>query len=151
MDVSPRGVVAFTRTRGGQRLLKYSAVSMVSVVVSQIGLLVALHFTTATWSNIIAVAMGTIPSYELNRTWVWGKSGKSHLWKEVAPFWGLSFLGLVVSTVAVKLASVYIVGHDSPGTLGEKLVIHRYVEIVAVQEEQVDAVGVQPFQALMKL
>jgi len=122
MDVSPRGVVAFSRTTGGRRLIKYSAVSLVSVAVSEIALLTALHFFTATWSNIIAVAVGTIPSYELNRSWVWGKSGKSHLWKEVVPFWSMSFLGLVLSTLAVKLVSVYVIGHE-PAALGEKLVI----------------------------
>jgi putative flippase GtrA len=123
MDVSPRGVVAFTRTTGGRRLIKYSAVSVVSVVVSEVALLIALHFFTATWSNIIAVAVGTIPSYELNRSWVWGKSGKSHLWKEVVPFWALSFLGLVLSTIAVKLVSDHVIHDATPDTTFQKLVI----------------------------
>jgi putative flippase GtrA len=123
MDVSPRGVVAFTRSTGGRRLLKYTAVSGVSVVVSEIALLIALHFFTATWSNIIAVAVGTIPSYELNRSWVWGKSGKSHLLKEVVPFWALSFLGLVISTVAVKLVSDHVIHDATPDTAFQKLTI----------------------------
>lgn len=123
MDVSPRGVVAFTRTTGGRRLIKYSMVSVVSVIVSQVALLIALYFVTATWSNIIAVAVGTVPSYELNRSWVWGKSGKSHLLKEVVPFWGLSFLGLVISTLAVKVVSEHVIHDATPDTTWEKLVI----------------------------
>lgn len=123
MDVSPRGVVAFARTTGGRRLIKYTAVSGVSVVVSEIALLVALHFFTATWANVTAVAVGTIPSYELNRSWVWGKSGKSHLWKEVVPFWALSFLGLVISTIAVDLVSGYVLHTDTAKTASQKLII----------------------------
>lgn len=51
------------------------------------------------------MAAGTVPSYSLNRRWVWGKTSKSHLWKEVVPFWALSFLGLVLSTVVVAIAA----------------------------------------------
>jgi hypothetical protein len=28
----------------------------------------------------------------------WGKNGKSHLWREVVPFWTLAFIGLAFST-----------------------------------------------------
>ena len=85
----------------------YSLVSVIAVVVSQ-AVLILCHGVfglTAVWSNIIAVAAGTIPSYSLNRSWVWGKKGGSHLWKEVVPFWALSFLGLVLSTVNVAIAA----------------------------------------------
>ena len=87
--------------------LLYSAVSVVAVLTSQITLVVchAVIGMSAVWSNIVAVAAGTVPSYELNRSWVWGKTSKSHLWKEVVPFWVLSFVGLVFSTVVVSLAT----------------------------------------------
>src|SRR5918992_2214733 len=49
-------------------------------------------------SNIIAVSLSCIPSYLLNRYWVWGKRGRNHFWKEVAPFWALALLGLALST-----------------------------------------------------
>ena len=89
--------------------LLYSLVSVIAVTVSQIVLVVChgVFDLAAVPSNIIAVAAGTVPSYELNRSWVWGKSSKSHLWKEVVPFWALSFLGLVISTVAVAIVENY--------------------------------------------
>ena len=36
-------------------------------------------------ANILANVLATIPSYWLNRRWVWGKGGKSHFWREVGP------------------------------------------------------------------
>src|SRR3954453_18743457 len=91
----------------GRKPLLYSAVSVIAVVTSQI-VLVLCHGVfglSAEVSNIIAVAAGTIPSYELNRSWVWGKTSKSNLWKEVIPFWVFSFVGVVFSTVLVSVAT----------------------------------------------
>ena len=101
-------LIELARTKGRKPLL-YSAVSVIAVLTSQITLIVchAVIGMSAVWSNIIAVAAGTIPSYELNRTWVWGKTSKSHLWKEVVPFWALSFIGLVFSTVVVAVVETY--------------------------------------------
>ncbi|MDQ1521932.1 MAG: hypothetical protein QOI55_3005 [Actinomycetota bacterium] len=52
-------------------------------------------------ANVIAVLCGIGPSYVFNRRWSWGRDGRGDLVREVAPFWVLSILGLVVSTVAV--------------------------------------------------
>jgi putative flippase GtrA len=65
--------------------------------------------------------LATVPSYTLNRRWVWGKGGKSHLWREVVPFWVLAFVGLAVSSVAVWLAGGvarhHHLGHGSTAVL----------------------------------
>lgn len=94
------------RARGWRKLFRYTMVSVVSVLVSQVVLFFAVRGLG--WNgrpaNVLAVAVGTVPSYYLNRVWAWGVGGRSHLLKEVAPFWALSFLGLVVSTVAVGFA-----------------------------------------------
>lgn len=96
------------RTKGRKPIL-YSLVSVIAVTVSQIVLVVShgVFDLDAVPSNIIAVAAGTIPSYELNRSWVWGKTSKSHFWKEVVPFWALAFLGLVLSTIVVGIVERY--------------------------------------------
>jgi putative flippase GtrA len=101
-------LIELARTKGRKPLL-YSAVSVIAVLTSQVVLILchAVFGLSAVWSNIIAVAAGTIPSYELNRSWVWGKTSKSHLWKEVVPFWSLSFLGLVLSTIVVAVVERY--------------------------------------------
>ena len=54
-------------------------------------------------SSTLATAIATVPSYELNRKWAWGRSGKSHLMREIVPFWVLAFIGWGFSTYSVKL------------------------------------------------
>jgi putative flippase GtrA len=86
--------------------LKYSAVSVVNVAIGQ-GLLILFAATIhILWlSNVLAVCLSAVPAYYLSRAWVWGKTGKSHLTKEVLPFWGFALAGLVLSTIAVALAT----------------------------------------------
>jgi putative flippase GtrA len=93
-----------SRTPGGRKMIRYSLVSVVSVIVSQIVLFIAQSFWSARTSNIIAVCISAVPSYYLNRAWAWGKTGKSHLMKEIVPFWTLALLGLVFSTWAAGYA-----------------------------------------------
>ena len=48
-------------------------------------------------ATVVANIIGGIPSYYLNRLWAWGKSGRSHLWKEIVPFWVIAFIGAAFS------------------------------------------------------
>jgi putative flippase GtrA len=48
-----------------------------------------------------------VPSFELNRRWVWLKRGTRSIWGEVVPFAALAFAGLALSTVTVHLASTW--------------------------------------------
>jgi cellulose synthase/poly-beta-1,6-N-acetylglucosamine synthase-like glycosyltransferase/putative flippase GtrA len=88
-------------------MLRYSLVSLISIAVSQSVLMVAFGMLdwTASTANIVACAVATVPSYYLNRSWAWGRRGRSHLWKEVVPFWAIAFAGLVVSTWAADLGA----------------------------------------------
>jgi cellulose synthase/poly-beta-1,6-N-acetylglucosamine synthase-like glycosyltransferase/putative flippase GtrA len=93
--------------RWGRKVLRYSLVSVISIAVSQSVLMVAfgmLHWT-ARVANVVACAVATVPSYYLNRSWAWGRRGRSHLWREVVPFWAVAFLGLGLSTWAADLGS----------------------------------------------
>lgn len=94
------------RTPGGQKAIRYSLVSVVSIVVNQLVLVLAfgLWHWSARPANILGCAVATVPSYYLNRTWAWGKSGRSHFMKEIVPFWVLAFIGLVLSTWAASFA-----------------------------------------------
>ena len=102
-------LVALARSPGGQKLLKYSAVSAISVVIGETCLVIfqLVLGMSPGWANLAAAAVATFPSYELNRTWAWGKSDKSHLWKEVVPFWALAFVGLALSEVTAIGAGNY--------------------------------------------
>jgi putative flippase GtrA len=86
-----------------QKFWKYSMTSVVGVVMGQ-----SLIFFFASvldwswgWSNVTAVAISTLPTYYISRAWVWQKRGKSSLYAEVVPFWIMTFLGLLLSTIAV--------------------------------------------------
>jgi putative flippase GtrA len=123
VDISPRSLLERSRTPGGRKMIRYSLVSVISVIVSQIVLFVAQSFWSARTSNIVAVCVSAVPSYYLNRAWAWGKTGKSHLMKEIVPFWSLAFLGLVLSTWAADFAESnahHLTGSD----LGVRLIVN---------------------------
>jgi putative flippase GtrA len=100
-------VPAWAPLRLIRKLMRYLAVSAISTTVSLtvLGLLVATRAVTPGWANVAATAVGTIPSFELNRRWVWAKTGRRSLRREVGPFCVLSFTSLALSTVAVSWAA----------------------------------------------
>ena len=84
-------------------------VSMVTTTISLLTLAIGtLAFGMAAWAaNVLATALATGPSYHLNRRWTWGRSDDSNLWREIVPFWLLSFTGLALSTIAVGVADTW--------------------------------------------
>jgi hypothetical protein len=78
-----------------RRLLRYATVSVIAASISMtvLGVLVATNLTTAGWANVIATAVGTVPSFELNRRWVCRRSGARGLLSEIGPFCAPSFAG----------------------------------------------------------
>jgi putative flippase GtrA len=105
-------------------LVKYTMVSVVSTIVS-FGVLFLVFGVFKLWgeitSTIIANAAATVPSYYLNRKWVWGKGGRSHLTKEIIPFWSLSAIGIAVSifgaAAAKHIGKVHHLGHTEQTVL----------------------------------
>jgi putative flippase GtrA len=93
------------RSPEGQKLFRYSMASVVAVIVSLI--LLVIFDGIIGWSAVVSSTLSTciaaVPSYEMNRKWAWGKTGRGHLWKEVVPFWGLALLGWAFSTLCVKV------------------------------------------------
>ncbi|MEY2569579.1 MAG: hypothetical protein QOE35_4108 [Actinomycetota bacterium] len=89
------------------KLVRCAGVSIVSTSVSLtiLGVLVATRTMAAGWANVVATTVGTVPSFELNRRWVWARTGRPSLWAEIAPFCALSFAGLALSSVAVGAAA----------------------------------------------
>jgi putative flippase GtrA len=98
--------------------LRYGTVSLIATVTSLavLGVLVAATTTPAWLANIVATAVGTVPSFELNRRWVWGKTGTRSLRSEVGPFWALSFAGLLLSTLTVSVAAAWSASSGVDGT-----------------------------------
>ncbi|HTW08840.1 MAG TPA: GtrA family protein [Acidimicrobiales bacterium] len=97
--------------------IRYSMVSGVAIVISQAAILIctALFHSSGILANTIGAVMATPASYELNRKWAWGKHGKSHMFKEVAPFWALTLLGFLGSTGTVELADNMCRSHHVVG------------------------------------
>ena len=86
------------------------SVSVVTTVISVTTLAIAtVGFGIVAWAaNILATCVATVPSYELNRRWTWGKRGASHPWREVLPFWTLALSGLVLSTIFVAFTDPWV-------------------------------------------
>ena len=113
------------RTPGGQKAVRYMLVSVVSVAVGQVTLFtlqVGLHWTAKS-ANIMACSIGGVPSYYLNRTWAWGKRGRSHFLKELLPFWSLAFLGLVMSTFSADYAESHA-RNFTDSRVGQALIVN---------------------------
>lgn len=111
--VASDDAVAMTWVRGRLedlewwRALRYSAVSVVGVVITQ-ALLVAAHGVVGLApiaANVTAVSLAALPMFFLNRAWVWQRSGRSSFRREVVPFWGFTFAGLGLSTLAVAVVA----------------------------------------------
>jgi putative flippase GtrA len=91
-----------------RRLVRYGSVSTIATgtSLSLLGLLVLLGWP-AVVANVVATAVGTVPSFELNRRWVWGRgTGQSRSFRHhILPYCLLSLAGLVLSTLAVHIAA----------------------------------------------
>ena len=83
--------------------MRFSAVSVMSIVVTQTLLQSLYRFTSlgAAWSNVLAVGLSAIPAFLILRRWVWGRVGNHSVTREIIPFWSYTFLGLAISTAAV--------------------------------------------------
>ena len=110
------GLRGLWRTATGRKLLRYFVASAVNVVVAET--ILAFAFGVLRWparsSAVLAAVVAALPAYWLARRWVWGRSGRSHLVKEVLPFWALALLALVVNTWVAGVAEE--VGAEAGGS-----------------------------------
>jgi len=116
---------AYMKTPEFSKLWRYGTVSVISTVISLGGLYIffrVLKIGSAEESNAIASMIATVPSYYLNRTWAWGKTGKSHLMREVVPFWVIAIISVYLSSVAVNWADHEAKAHFHSHTL-ETLIV----------------------------
>jgi putative flippase GtrA len=113
--------------------LRYGTVSIIATLTSLtvLGALVSATSIPAGIANVIATAVGTLPSFELNRRWVWQRTGRRSVRAELVPFWILSFTGLALSTLTVSLAAGWA---DSAG-------LHGFTRTAAIEVANVAAWG----------
>ena len=116
LPTRPSELLAWSKTHEGKKLIRFTSVSVISTLVSfaTIGIVYGLNLVHGQiWATMIGNAVASVPSYFLNRKWAWGKSGRSHMRKEVLPFWGMSILGLSFSLIGAKLVKDYTQGHGT--------------------------------------
>lgn len=110
-------VLDWSHTHEGRKLLRFTMVSVISTMVSFLTLFIVfgvLKLWSQVPSTIFANLVATVPSYHLNRKWAWGKGGRSHMMKEIVPFWCMSGLGIAVSVIGAQVARHYSVSHHLP-------------------------------------
>ncbi len=94
-------------TREGRKIFRYTMSSVITTGVSLfvLGMVFGVfRLWTEVPSTIFANVVAAVPSYYLNRKWAWGKGGRSHLTKEVLPFWVMSAASISFSMVGATLA-----------------------------------------------
>ena len=112
----------FSRTPEGLKLIRYTAVSVISALTSLVVLTIVygvLRLWSEVFSTLFANVVAGVPSYILNRRWVWGKSGRSHWWREILPFWVMSLTGigfaLLTATSAPQISPMPTISTIWPG------------------------------------
>jgi len=108
VNLTPAALVAHAKSDAGRRAIRYSATSLICVVITQVLLflfLTVVHLKPIE-ANFLAVSLTTIPAFILNKRWVWGKRGKAHMRREVIPFSIFTLAGWILSTVSVAVIDV---------------------------------------------
>lgn len=106
--------VAWSKTHQGRKLIRFTLVSGVTTAVSFTSIAILYGFKIipgVLWSTLVGNLIATLPAYQLNRTWTWGKKGRSHFRKEIVPFWSMSFLGIATSQVGALWARHEVHAH----------------------------------------
>lgn len=98
---------AWLHTREGRKIFRYTMTSVITTVFSLLvlGLVFGVfHVWSEVPSTVFANVCAAVPSYFLNRQWAWGKSGRSHVFKEVLPFWIVSAASITFSIAGAATA-----------------------------------------------
>lgn len=125
----------FSRTPEGLKLVRYTLVSLISALTSLVVLTIVfgvLRLWSPVVSTLFANLTAGIPSYILNRRWVWGKSGRSHIWREILPFWVMSITGVGFALYTASLAHNFASTHH----------LHHLAQTVLVVGANIAAFGV---------
>ena len=125
MSIALSDVVAWSKSHEGKKLIRFTAASAITSVVSLSTILVVYGFHIITgiisatlFGNIVAI----LPSYYLTRAWAWGKRGKSHWRKEVLPYWLMSFAGIAFSLLGATWVKGFVHSHDLDHSVNTVLV-----------------------------
>ena len=99
LEPMPNKWIELGKKQFERKPVRYLAVSAVAIAVSLStqGLFYGVFRFSERNAQLVSFVTSTIPSYYLNRRWVWGKGNRSNFWKEIFPFWALGIAQLVLS------------------------------------------------------
>lgn len=109
-----RAFLAWSKTPQGTKMVRYVLGSVITTAVSFTSIAILFGFRIipgVMWSTLTGNLIATIPAYWLNRTWTWGKRGRSHFFKEMVPFWSMSLLSIAFSQVGAFWARFEVHHH----------------------------------------
>lgn len=89
------------------RFSRYTAGSAICFGVSEV-VFVALFAPGLLGSKgaaIVASIAGIIPGYFLNRSWTWGRRGRSDFWREVVPYWATALISTALAALGTGAAN----------------------------------------------
>jgi putative flippase GtrA len=119
-------IMTWSKTHQGRKLIRFTSVSVISTVVSALviafvyGLKIIRNEVDATlFGNLVAA----FPSYRLNRQWTWGKTGRSHVRKELLPFAAMTTLGISFSLLGASYARHLVHAHHWDHLVNTGLVV----------------------------
>jgi len=105
---------SWSQSHKGKKLIRYTLVSGSSTVISFVAISILYGFKiipSVLLSTLAGNLVASIPAYQLNRRWTWGKRGKSHFRREIAPFWSLTFMGIGLSQLGALWARHEVRSH----------------------------------------
>ncbi len=135
MTVTINRLWRLAQTPDGLKVIRYTTVSIISALTSLVILTIVFgvfRLWTEVYSTLFANVMAGFPSYFLNRRWVWQKGGRSHLWREILPFWVMSLTGIGFALVTASWAHDYANAHH----------LHHLARTVLVAAANVSAFGI---------
>jgi putative flippase GtrA len=98
------------------KVLRYGVASIATTIISLMLLAVLLLQVTPGWANLVAVTVGSVVSFELNRRWVWKHSGRRARWIQLLLFVSMSLVFLAGSTLAAREVGAALGPHSGSVT-----------------------------------
>jgi putative flippase GtrA len=109
-----RSFILWSHTHQGKKMVRYVLGSVITTGVSFSSIAILYGFRIipgVIWATLAGNLIATLPAYHLNRTWTWGKRGRSHFRREIVPFWTMSFLGISFSMLGAFWARSEVHAH----------------------------------------
>ena len=127
-----RRAVAWLRSGGAMRLMKYGLGSVVAALSSAVAFALCyaagLHTTPA---SAVAFVAGAIPNYVLNRRWAWQRTGRVDVWREIVIYTVVSLISFLASAAATGATSRAVAHLDTSSATRTLLVTGAYVATYA--------------------